>query len=58
MAHPIIPLELFRSRTVVITMATGFAFMVGCYGLPFVFSLYLQQLRGLSALERVPCSCR
>jgi DHA2 family methylenomycin A resistance protein-like MFS transporter len=28
----------------------GFAFMVGYYGLPFVMSLYLQQLRGLSAL--------
>jgi MFS family permease len=29
---------------------TGFAFIVGYYGLPFVMSLYLQQLRGLSAL--------
>ena len=28
----------------------GFAFMVGYYGLPFVFSLYFQQQRGLSAL--------
>ena len=28
----------------------GFAFMVGYYGLPFVFSLYLQQDRGLSPL--------
>jgi DHA2 family methylenomycin A resistance protein-like MFS transporter len=26
----------------------GFAFIVGYYGLPFVMSLYLQQLRGLS----------
>ena len=28
----------------------GFAFVVGYYGLPFVMSLYLQQVRGLSAL--------
>jgi MFS transporter, DHA2 family, methylenomycin A resistance protein len=45
-----LPLSLFRSRTVSVTAVTGFAFMVGYYGLPFVMSLYLQQLRGLSAL--------
>jgi MFS family permease len=44
------PLDLFRSRTVVIANVTGFAFVVGYYGLPFVMSLYLQQVRGLSAL--------
>ena len=49
-AHPMMPLELFRSRTVVIANVTGFAFVVGYYGLPFVMSLYLQQVRGLSAL--------
>jgi EmrB/QacA subfamily drug resistance transporter len=49
-AHPMMPLDLFRSRTVVIANVTGFAFIVGYYGLPFVMSLYLQQLRGLSAL--------
>ena len=49
-AHPMMPLDLFRSRTVVITLAIGFAFMVGYYRLPFVMSLYLQQSRGLSAL--------
>jgi MFS transporter, DHA2 family, methylenomycin A resistance protein len=49
-AHPMVPLDLFRSRTVVIANVTGFAFIVGYYGLPFVMSLYLQQLRGLSAL--------
>jgi EmrB/QacA subfamily drug resistance transporter len=48
--HPMLPLSLFRSRTVSVAVATGFAFMVGYYGLPFVMSLYLQQLRGLSAL--------
>ncbi len=45
-----VPLELFRSRTVSVAVAVGFAFIVGYYGLPFVMSLYLQQLRGLSAL--------
>ncbi|MGH3304837.1 MAG: MFS transporter [Streptosporangiaceae bacterium] len=45
------PLDLFRSRTVSVAVATGFAFMVGYYGLPFVMSLYFQQLRGLSALD-------
>jgi EmrB/QacA subfamily drug resistance transporter len=49
-AHPMAPLDLFRSRTVSVSVAVGFAFIVGYYGLPFVMSLYLQQLRGLSAL--------
>jgi DHA2 family methylenomycin A resistance protein-like MFS transporter len=49
--HPMVPLSLFRSRTVSVAVVTGFAFMVGYYGLPFVMSLYLQQLRGLSALS-------
>jgi DHA2 family methylenomycin A resistance protein-like MFS transporter len=50
-AHPMVPLQLFRSRTVAITVVSGFAFMVGYYGLPFVISLYLQQQRGLDALR-------
>ena len=52
-----VPLELFRSRNVSVSVAVGFAFVVGYYGLPFVMSLYLQQLRGLSAFAtglRVP----
>jgi DHA2 family methylenomycin A resistance protein-like MFS transporter len=48
--HPMVPLQMFRSRPVVISLAVGFAFMVGYYGLVFVFSLYYQQQRGLSAL--------
>jgi MFS family permease len=48
--HPMLPLSLFRSCTVTAAVVIGFAFMVGYYGLPFVMSLYLQQLRGLSAL--------
>jgi EmrB/QacA subfamily drug resistance transporter len=49
-AHPMVPQSLFRSRTVSVAVVTGFAFMAGYYGLPFVMSLYLQELRGLSAL--------
>lgn len=49
-AHPMVPPDLFRSRNVAISNAIGFAFMVGYYGLPFVMSLYLQQVRGLSPL--------
>jgi MFS transporter, DHA2 family, methylenomycin A resistance protein len=49
--NPMMPLGLFRSRTVCLTVAAGFAFMVGYYGLPFMMSLYLQELRGLSALD-------
>ena len=48
--HPMVPLSLFESRTVSIAMVTGFAFMVGFYGLPFLFSLYFQQVRDLSPL--------
>lgn len=49
-AHPMVPLELFRSRDFSSTVVIGFAYNVGFYGLPFVMSLYLQQVRGLSAL--------
>lgn len=48
--HPMVPLSLFASRAVSIAMVTGFAFMVGFYGLPFLFSIYFQQVRGLSPL--------
>jgi hypothetical protein len=37
-------------REVMASVVIGFAFMIGYYGLPFVFSLYLQQARGLSSL--------
>ncbi|MFE2065181.1 MFS transporter [Streptomyces sp. NPDC059467] len=45
-----VPLEMFRSRTVVIAVVVGFTFVIGFYGLPFVLSLYFQQLRGLSSM--------
>ncbi|HEU5368866.1 MAG TPA: MFS transporter [Ktedonobacterales bacterium] len=49
-AHPMLPLELFRSRPVTVSVVGGFTFTVGFYGLVFLYSLYLQQLRGLSPL--------
>jgi DHA2 family methylenomycin A resistance protein-like MFS transporter len=47
--HPMVPLDLFRSRTVVASVVIGFAFMIGYYGMPFVMSLVLQR-HGLSPL--------
>jgi DHA2 family methylenomycin A resistance protein-like MFS transporter len=49
-AHPMVPLGLFRSRPVAVSVSVGFTFTVGFYGLVFLLSLYLQQLRGLSPL--------
>ncbi|WP_212555947.1 MULTISPECIES: MFS transporter [Nocardiaceae] len=49
--HPMVPLDLFSSRPVTIAVFTGFAFMVGYYGMVFLFSLYYQQERGLSVLQ-------
>ncbi len=49
-AHPMVPLGLFQGRNAATPLVIGFAFMVGYYGLPFVLSLYLQQVRGLSPL--------
>ncbi|MER6186975.1 MFS transporter [Streptomyces sp. NPDC001652] len=47
--QPMVPLDLFRSRTVVIASGTGFAFIGGFQGMVFVYSLYCQQQRGLSS---------
>jgi DHA2 family methylenomycin A resistance protein-like MFS transporter len=49
-AHPMVPLGLFRSRPVSVSVLVGFTFTVGFYGLVFLFSLYFQELRGLSSL--------
>jgi DHA2 family methylenomycin A resistance protein-like MFS transporter len=50
-AHPMVPPALFGNVNAVIAFAVGFTFMVGYFGLPFVMSLFLQQQRGLSALQ-------
>jgi DHA2 family methylenomycin A resistance protein-like MFS transporter len=49
-AHPMLPLDLFRSPPVAVSVSVGFTFTVGFYGLVFLLSLYLQQVRGLSSL--------
>jgi DHA2 family methylenomycin A resistance protein-like MFS transporter len=49
-SHPMVPLDLFRSRPVAVSASVGFAFMVGFYGLVFLLSLYFQEQRGLSPL--------
>lgn len=48
---PMVPLDMFRSRTVSIALLAAFINMVGFYGVVFVQSLYFQQLRGASPLQ-------
>jgi DHA2 family methylenomycin A resistance protein-like MFS transporter len=48
--QPMVPRELLRSRTVLIASGSGFAFLAGLTGTVFVYSLYLQQHRGLTSL--------
>jgi MFS transporter, DHA2 family, methylenomycin A resistance protein len=48
--HPMVPLTLFRSRSVATTLSVAFITMAGFYGVVFLQSLYFQQQRGLSAL--------
>jgi DHA2 family methylenomycin A resistance protein-like MFS transporter len=50
-AHPMVPLSLFRSRPVAVSVAGGAAFSVGFYGLVFLLSLYFQQARGLTPAQ-------
>ncbi|MFE3523751.1 MFS transporter [Streptomyces sp. NPDC059161] len=49
-AHPVVPLGLFRSRTVTVAIGAGAAASVAFYGVIFAFSLYFQRVRGESAL--------
>ncbi len=48
--HPMMPLSIFRSRTVATALAAAFLTMAAFYGVVFVQSLYFQQQRGQSAL--------
>jgi DHA2 family methylenomycin A resistance protein-like MFS transporter len=50
-SDPMLPLGLFASRTVSITVAIGFAVTVTYFGLIFVVGLFLQDLVGLSAVS-------
>ncbi len=49
--HPMMPLDLFGGRVFRISLIAGFAFMVGYFGLPFVMSLYFQQVQGMTAFQ-------
>jgi len=49
-AHPMMPLSLFRPHSMRIALLGGFTFIVGWYGTVFLASLYLQQHLGLSPL--------
>ena len=48
--QPMMPLTLFRSRTMSVTTAAGFSINVAFYGSIFVLSLFFQQAHGLSAI--------
>ncbi|MFB7246507.1 MFS transporter [Streptomyces populi] len=48
--HPVVPLGLFRDRTVATAVAVGSAVSVAFYSVVFVFSLFFQQVQHRSAL--------
>jgi MFS transporter, DHA2 family, methylenomycin A resistance protein len=49
--QPMMPLALFRSRTVSVCVGVGFSINAAFYGTVFVLSLFFQQTRGQSALS-------
>lgn len=49
--HPMIPLDLFKSRAVSTALVIAVVTMGAFYGIVFVQSLYFQQKRGATALE-------
>jgi len=49
-AAPLVPLELFRSRTVTVSVAIGFVVNAAFYGLVFVLSLFFQDVLNLSVM--------
>lgn len=50
-AHPMVPLPLFRPRPALLSVAIGFTFMFGFYGMVFLMSLIFQAQHDLSALD-------
>jgi MFS transporter, DHA2 family, methylenomycin A resistance protein len=48
---PMVPLEMFRSRTMTVSVAIGFVVNAAFYGLVFVLTLFFQGVLGLSALS-------
>jgi DHA2 family methylenomycin A resistance protein-like MFS transporter len=49
--QPMLPLSLFGHRMFALTSLAGLLVNIAFYGLIFVFSLYFQQVNGLSAFE-------
>jgi MFS transporter, DHA2 family, methylenomycin A resistance protein len=49
--NPMVPLSLFRSRSMTTGLSAAFITMAAFYGVVFLQSLYFQQERALSALE-------
>jgi MFS transporter, DHA2 family, methylenomycin A resistance protein len=47
---PTVPLDLFRSRTVTVSVAIGFVVNAAFFGLVFVLSLFLQDVLNLSVM--------
>lgn len=48
---PLIPEAVLRSRSALASITVGMAFVIAFYGLIFLLSLFLQDVRGRSALE-------
>jgi EmrB/QacA subfamily drug resistance transporter len=48
---PLVPLRIFRSRTLVGANAVMLLFSTAAFGLPFILTLYAQQVLGYSAVE-------
>lgn len=49
--HPMVPIKMFQSYAAITTIAIGFAFMAGFYGMVFLVSLFLQEQRGLTPFQ-------
>jgi MFS transporter, DHA2 family, methylenomycin A resistance protein len=49
--HAMLPLALFKSRTISLTLGVAFITMACFYGVVFLQSLYFQELRGRSPIE-------
>jgi MFS transporter, DHA2 family, methylenomycin A resistance protein len=49
-ADPMLPLNLFQSRTFTVAILVGMAINIGFYGQLFLLPLYFEQLRGYTAL--------
>jgi DHA2 family methylenomycin A resistance protein-like MFS transporter len=49
-SHPMLPLDLFKSRSISLALAVALVTMAAFYGLVFMQGLYFQEERGYSAL--------